>query len=54
MPTRADWLSAERRSFVVDWPLQEDASGLAPGQYKVSIQLALPDEPTVELYTRLR
>ena len=53
MPTRVDWLSAERRSVTVDWPLREGAGEVAPGSYKVSVRLALPDEPAVEIYTRL-
>lgn len=46
---RADWLSAERRSVTIDWPLR-DAS---PGSYRISVQLALPDQPALEIATRL-
>jgi hypothetical protein len=53
LPARADWLSAERRSVSVDWPLHDDAGEVATGLYKVSVRLALPDEPAVEIYTRL-
>lgn len=53
MPPRADWLSAERRNVVVDWPLRESASPITPGQYKVTVRLDLPDEPAVDIYTRL-
>jgi hypothetical protein len=51
LPTRADFLSAERRSVSVDWPLRDGE--VASGRYKVSVRLALPDEPAVEIYTRL-
>ncbi len=49
LPARADWLSAERRSFTVDWPVRD----AAPGAYRISVQLALPDQPLVEIGTRL-
>jgi hypothetical protein len=52
LPARADWLSAERRSFSVDWPLT-DRGSFPSGNYKVSVRLALPEEPAVEIYTRL-
>jgi hypothetical protein len=53
LPARADWLSAERRSIAVDWPLRESAGESATGDYKVSVRLTLPDEPAIEIYTRL-
>ena len=53
LPSRADWLSAERRSFTVDWPMQPDTGNVSAGLYRVTIRLALPDEPAVEIYTRL-
>ena len=49
LPTRADWLSAERRSFPVDWPVRD----VAPGAYRISVHLALPEQPTLELVTRV-
>lgn len=49
LPTRPDWLSAERRSFTVDWPVRD----ATPGSYRISVQLALPDQPLVEISTRL-
>ena len=49
LPTRADWLSAERRTFTVDWPLH----GATPGTYKIAVQLALSDQPVVEILTRV-
>ncbi len=49
LPARADWLSAERRSFTVDWPVRD----APPGTYRISVQLALPDQPLVEIATRL-
>jgi len=49
LPARADWLSAERRSFTVDWPVRD----ATPGSYRISVQLALPDQPLVEVGTRL-
>ncbi len=49
LPARADWLSAERRSFTVDWPVRD----APPGSYRISVQLALPDQPQVEISTRL-
>jgi hypothetical protein len=54
LPARADWLSAERRSVTVDWPLPQDPAALAPGLYKVALRLALPEEPILEIYTQLR
>ena len=53
LPARADWLSAERRSITVDWPLRGGAEEAGAGLYRVSVRLALPDEPAVEIYTRL-
>lgn len=53
LPSRADWLSAERRSFAVDWPVNHGAEPVSAGLYRVSIRLALPDEPAVEIYTRV-
>jgi hypothetical protein len=49
LPTRLDWLSAERRQFVVDWPVQD----VPPGSYRISVQLGLPDQPVVEVATRV-
>ena len=49
LPARADWLSAERRNFTVDWPVRDTT----PGTYRISVQLALPDQPLVEVSTRL-
>ncbi len=49
LPTRADWLSAERRNFTVDWPLRTGA----PGHYRITVQLALPDQPTLEIALRV-
>ncbi len=49
LPARADWLSAERRSFTVDWPLR----AVAPGRYRITVQLALPDQPALEIATRV-
>lgn len=53
LPSRVDWLSAERRSFSVDWPMQNGSEVASAGLYRISIRLALPDEPAVEIYTRL-
>jgi hypothetical protein len=53
LPSRADWLSAERRSFSVDWPMQNGTENVSAGLYRVTIRLALPDEPAVEIYTRV-
>jgi hypothetical protein len=53
LPPRADWLSAERRSVTVDWPLRDSASEVVAGRYRVSVQLSLPFDPVVEIYTRL-
>ena len=53
LPSRADWLSAERRSFSVEWPMRDEAGDVAAGQYRISVRLALPEEPAVEIYTRL-
>ena len=49
LPARADWLSAERRNFTVDWPLRAGA----PGHYRVTVQLAFPDQPMLEIATRV-
>ena len=49
LPVRTDWLSAERRNFSVDWPVRD----VTPGTYKISVQLALPEQPTLELLTRV-
>ncbi len=49
LPARADWLSAERRNFTVDWPLRTGA----PGLYRITVQLALPDQPTLEIALRV-
>lgn len=49
LPARADWLSAERRSFTVDWPVRE----ATPGTYRIAVQLALPDQALVEINLRL-
>ena len=53
LPSRPDWLSAERRSFSVDWPMNSGTEAVTAGLYRISIRLALPDEPAVEIYTRL-
>lgn len=53
MPPRSDWLSAERRNVMVDWPLLDGTSPVTPGQYKITVRLGLPEEPAVEIYTRL-
>lgn len=50
LPGRTDWLSAERRSFTLDWPL----AGLEPGEYRIAVQLMLPDLPVIELRRRVR
>ena len=49
LPARADWLSAERRNFTVDWPLPAGTSG----HYRITVQLALPDQPTLEIALRV-
>lgn len=48
-PARADWLSAERRSVTVDWPVRD----ATPGTYRITLQLALPEQPPLEITTRL-
>jgi hypothetical protein len=54
MPTRLDWLSAERRSISVNWPLHEAGSeAVVAGRYKIAVRLGLPDQPEIEIYTRL-
>ncbi len=53
LPSRTDWLSAERRNFTVDWPTRPGTENVSAGQYRISVRLALPDEPAVEIYTRL-
>lgn len=49
LPERRDWLTAERRSAEVDWPL----GNVAEGDYKISVEVPLADHPVVEVVTRV-